>query len=164
MLGEVFEGNGVVIAPEQKEDRALWDEITVALVAVPGENGEGPSLDGVIEHAATAMREGGQDFQTLQRRELTVNGSPAEMLKARYHENASGRDWLEELVFLQGPEDEIYSVALKCAPEHLTQLEPAMKEVLANWSVHEPPPPASDATEEKTAPAPPSVASPQEKH
>src|SRR5215469_7389849 len=32
-LGEVFGGNGVVVAPEQKQDRALWDEITVALVA-----------------------------------------------------------------------------------------------------------------------------------
>jgi len=142
MLGDVFDGNGVVVAPEQKGDRALWDAITVALVAVSTDQDTVPSLNGIIEQAATAMRDAGQDFQTLQRRELTVDHGPAQMLKASYQEKASGRDWIEELVFIQGPENEIYSVALKCSPEHLTRLESAMKELLASWSVPEPQPPA----------------------
>ncbi len=146
MLGEVFGGNGVVVAPEQKGERALWDAITVALVAPgsDGENTEGAApqksitLNGVIDRATAAMREAGQNFETLQRRELTVAGNPAQMLKVRYRENASGRDWIEELVFIQGSEGEIYSVALKCAPEHLARLEPALKQVLASWAAPAP--------------------------
>ena len=189
MLGEVFDGNGVVIAPAQKGERALWDVITVALVApgadeaerdtsAPnrGNSGEaagqpndhkastGPSasadqnasptapgngpgtepaapkstLNGVITRATAALREAGQNFETLQRRELTVDHNPAQMLKVRYRENSSGHDWIEELVFIQGPENEIYSVALKCAPEHLTRLEPALQEVLASWRLRPP--------------------------
>ncbi len=155
MLGDVFDGNGVVVAPEQKEDRALWDEITVALMATPRGDGAGPSLNGIIEQAAAAMREAGQNFETLQRRELTVDHSPAQMLKAHYRENSTSREWIEELVFIQGPEDEIYSVALKCAPEHLSRLEPALKEVLASWSVPEPEPPAADAPADEAPPASP---------
>jgi len=155
VLGDVFEGNGVVIAPEQKADRALWDEITVALMATPSGDGAVPSLNGIVEQAATAMRDAGQNFETLQRRELTVDHSPAQMLKAHYRENSTGREWIEELVFIQGPEDEVYSVALKCAPEHLARLEPALKEVLASWSVTEPEAPAADEPADK-APAEPS--------
>src|ERR1017187_4678800 len=32
VLGEVFEGKGVVVAPAQKQEREHWDEVTVALV------------------------------------------------------------------------------------------------------------------------------------
>ncbi len=147
MLGEVFDGNGVVVAPEQKGDRALWDEITVALVAPSGESGEGPSLNNVIDQATTAMREAGQNFETLQRQERTVDHNPAQMLKTRYRENSTGRDWIEELVFIQGPEDDIYSVALKCSPDHLSRLEPVLKQLLASWTVPQPQGPADQAPE-----------------
>ncbi len=150
-LGEVFNGNGVVIAPQQKGDRALWDAITVALVATPDENGDGPSLDKVIDQTAIDMRGAGQDFQTLQRKELTVDHNPAQMLKARYRENATGREWIEELFFIQGQENEIYSVSLKCAPQNLARLEPALKELLASWTVPAPSAP-SEATPAETAP------------
>ena len=57
MLGDVFDGNGVVVAPPQKEDRALWYEITLAMVAPsPEGDEEGPGLNGIIEQAMTAMR------------------------------------------------------------------------------------------------------------
>src|SRR5271157_2370091 len=39
LLGEVLDGNGVVVAPPQKEDRALWDAITIAMV-VPSPQGD----------------------------------------------------------------------------------------------------------------------------
>ena len=35
MLGEILRGNGVVVAPAQKEEQSLWDEVTVAMVAPP---------------------------------------------------------------------------------------------------------------------------------
>ena len=34
MLGEVFDGKGVVVAPAQKLDQTLWDEINVGMIVV----------------------------------------------------------------------------------------------------------------------------------
>ena len=59
------------------------------------------------------MREGGQSFETLQRQQRTVDHKPAQMLKVRYHEKATDRDWIEQMVFIQGPDGEMYSVALE---------------------------------------------------
>ncbi len=82
----------------------MWDEITVALILPPAEGDEEPpSLDGVIEQASKSMREGGQSFETLQRQQRTVDHKPAQMLKVRYHEKATDRDWVEEMVFIRGP-------------------------------------------------------------
>jgi hypothetical protein len=138
MLGEVFDGNGVVVAPPQKEDRALWDAITVALVVPPPQgDGEPLGLNGVIDRATSGLRESGQNFETLQRQERTVDNQPAQMLKTRYREKSSGRDWIEEMIFIEGPDNEIYSVVLKCSPQSVVRLEPALKGVLAGWSLPE---------------------------
>lgn len=153
VLGDIFDGNGVVIAPQQKGEREQWDAITVALVATPDANGEGPSLNKIIEQTTADMRAAGQDFQTLQRKELTVDHNPAQMLKARYRENSTARDWVEELIFIQGSQNEIYSVSLKCAPQNLARLEPALKELLASWSVSEATAPAQAAPSEASPPA-----------
>jgi hypothetical protein len=163
MLGEVYDGNGVVVAPPQKLDKTLWDEITVALVLPPSGGDEEPvTLDGIIEQASKSMRDGGQAFETLQRQQRTVDHKPAQMLKVRYRENATGRDWVEQMVFIQGPDREIYSVALKCSPENLARLEPVFAGVLASWVLPEPEPPGGvrpdDSPKQTTPPskAPPS--------
>ncbi len=156
VLGQVFDGNGVVIAPSQKLDRALWDEITVALILPPSQGDEEPvSLDGLIEEASQNMREAGQNFETLQRQQRTVDHKPAQMLKVRYHEKATDRDWIEQMVFIQGPDGEMYSVALKCSPENLAHLEPTFAGVLESWVLPEPEPPAEagDAPQQATPPA-----------
>src|SRR5271165_4897967 len=146
MLGEVFNGNGVVVAPPQKQDRALWDAITVALVVPPPIGDEEPiSLNGVIEQASSGLRESGQDFQTLQRQERTIDHKPAQMLKVRYHEKANAHDWIEEMIFIEGPENEIYSVALKCSPRNLARLEPVLNGVLAAWTLPAAEPSANDS-------------------
>jgi hypothetical protein len=166
VLGNVFNGNGVVIAPAQKGDREQWDAITVALVATADENGEGPSLNKIIEQTTDDMRSAGQDFQTLQRKELTVDHNPAQMLKTHYRENSSGKEWIEELVFLQGQENDIYSVSLKCAPQNLVRLEPALKELLASWTVPEPtasPGTVPNEASPHDAPTPSDSAQPQSK-
>ncbi len=141
ILGEVYDGNGVAVAPPQKQDRALWDAITVALVLPSPTGDEEPTgLDGVIERASSGLRENGQDFQTLQRQQRTVDHRPAQMLKVRYHEKVNAHDWIEEMIFIEGPEGEIYSVALKCSPQNLVRLEPVLNGVLAGWTL--PPPQA----------------------
>jgi hypothetical protein len=161
ILGEVFEGNGVVVAPAQKIDKALWDEITIAMVLPPSEGDEEPiSLDGLIEQASRSMREGGQNFETLQRQQRTVDHKPAQMLKVRYHEKASDRDWIEQIVFIQGTDDEMYSVALKCSPDSLARLEPVFNGLLESWVLPEPEPPAGAVEETPKQGTPPSKAVP----
>jgi len=162
MLGEVFGGNGVVVAQPQKEEQTLWDEITVAMVAPAPEEGQtGLGLNGVIDQAAEGMRAAGRNFQTLQRQERTVDAKPAQMLKAQYREKSTGREWIEELVFIEGPDGEIYSVALKCVPQNDTKLEPIFAEVVRSWTLPEPQLPAaevekpeSSAPSDKAAPVP----------
>jgi hypothetical protein len=147
ILGTIFAGNGVVIAPPQKQDPALWNAITVAMVVPPPEGDEEPvGLNGVIEQATSGLREG-QDFETLQRQQRTVDHKPAEMLKVRYHEKSSARDWIEEMVFIEGLDDAIYSVALKCSPQDLARLEPVFHQVLASWTLPEPQPPPGGTDE-----------------
>jgi hypothetical protein len=153
ILGEIFAGHGVVVAPPQTQDRALWNAITVAMVVPPPEGDEEPAgLDGVIEQATSGLREQGQDFETVQRQQRTVDHKPAELLKVRYHEKSNARDWIEEMVFIEGPDNEIYSVALKCSPQDLARLEPAFHQVLISWTLPEPEPPAGAADEASPKP------------
>jgi len=153
MLGEIYDGNGVVIAPAQKGEQPLWDEVTVAMVAPPSEDG-GLGLNGIIEEAAKGMQDAGQDFQTLRRQVSTVDAKPSELLKAQYREKSTGRDWIEELVFIQGPDNQIYSVALKTSPQNAVRLEPVFTEILRTWMLPEPEPPANlDESSPSQAPA-----------
>ena len=151
MLGEVFGGNGVVVAPPQKEDRAVWDAVTVALVIPPPEGDEDPvRIAQAIERAVSSVREGGQNFETLQRQRRTVDDKPAELVKLRYIEKSSGREWIEELVFVEGPESEIYSVALKCAPTSLVHMEPLFSRIVDSWNLPEVKPPSDAGGQEKS--------------
>jgi hypothetical protein len=161
VLGEVYDGNGVVVAPAQKLDKALWDEITVALIVPPSEGDEeAVSLDVIIEQASKTVREGGQAFETLQRQQRTVDHKPAQMLKVRYREKATDRDWIEQMVVIQGADREIYSVALKCSPENLARLDPVFVGVLESWVLPEPGPPAGEEEDTPKQTTPPSKAPP----
>src|SRR5271169_94079 len=129
MLGEIFAGHGVVVAPPQTQDRSLWNAITVAMVVPPPEGDEEPlGLNGVIEQATSGLQERGQSYETLQRQQRTVDHKPAELLEVRYHEKSNGHDWIEEMIFIEGPDNEIYSVALKCSLSNLARLDPIYKE------------------------------------
>jgi hypothetical protein len=157
ILGDIFASHGVVIAPTQKQDRAQWDEITVATV-VPAPEGdeEAVGLDGVIQQATSGLRESGQSFETLQRQQRTVDHKPAQMLKVSYREKSTGHDWIEELVFIEGPDNEIYSVALKSAPGNLARREPVLTGILGSWTLPVPEPHADTTDQEApTQPAPP---------
>lgn len=153
MLGEVFAGNGVVVAPLQKQERALWEEVTVALVIPSPEGDEDPvTLDQAIAQAVSRVREGGQSVETLQRQQRAVDDKPAQLVKLHYIEKPSGREWIEELVFVEGPDAEIYSVALKCAPSSLVRMEPIFSRIVDSWTLPEVEP-APGATDEQTPPA-----------
>ena len=164
MLGEVFEGHGVVVAPPQKQARELWDAVTVALVIPPPQGDEEPVTHAeAIAQAVSSVRKSGQSFETLQRQRRTVNGKPAEMVKLRYTEQASGHEWIEELVFIEGPDSEIYSVALKTAPATLPGMEPLFQRIVESWKLPEatPPPGATEEGETKDNGVPAKTAPPK---
>ncbi len=161
VLGEVFNGNGVVVAPEQKQDRALWDIVTVGQVLPPPQEDEDPvSIDRIIEQTLTSLREQGQNVETLQRQQRTVDGAPAQLLKLRYHDKASGHEWIEQLVFIEGRQGEIYSVALKSSPEALARLEPTLARLLESWKLPESEIPADNDVSDAPETAPPPEKSP----
>ncbi len=168
VLGEVFDGNGVVVAPPQKLEREYWDEVTVALVIPPPQSAaDAVTIDQLIDRAVSGVRERGQSFETLERQSRRVDGKPAQLVKLHYVDKASGREWIEELVFVEGPDAEIYSVALKCAPSSMTKMEPVFSRMLGNWTLPEveSAPGASEGGEQpaqsSTAPpAPPQTATP----
>jgi hypothetical protein len=134
VLGQAFD-NGVIVAPPQKTERALWDVVTVAtVVPAPGENQTAPTVDDLISAATGNMQADGRNPQTLERQRRTVDGLPAQMIRLRYHDD-EGRDWIEELVFIAGPEQEVYSVALKAQPASIARLEPAFAGILRSWKL-----------------------------
>jgi len=133
VLGEAF-GDGVVIAPPQTSDRKLWNVVTV--VAMPTQFGEGQnplSIDEVIDRAMAGMRAAGHIPATLERQRRTVAGVPGQMIRVRYHDEATARDWVEQLVFAEGPEQEIYSASLKTQPADLARLQPEFERILRTW-------------------------------
>jgi len=157
VLGEVFDGNGVVVAPTQKQEREYWDEVTAALVIPPPQGaGDAVTADQAIEQAVARVREGGQSFETLERQRRRVDGMPAQLVRLHYVEKPSGREWIEELVFIEGPDAEIYSVALKCAPASLVRMEPIFSRIVDSWNLPE----AAPATDASDAPASPAKSAP----
>ena len=66
MLGEVYDGNGVVVAPPQKLDKHCGMRSRLRSSCRRPEGDEEPvSLDGMIEQASKSMREGGQSVRDL---------------------------------------------------------------------------------------------------
>jgi hypothetical protein len=161
MLGEVFEGNGVAVAPASKQPSELRDAVTVALV-VPAPEGdeEAVTIEETIAQAVAGMRKSGQSFETLQRQQRTVDGKPAEMVKLHYKEQETGREWIEELVFIEGPNSEIYSVALKTAPASLPVMEPQFQRLVESWKLPQPAPPPGATDEGEPAAKPKAATTP----
>jgi hypothetical protein len=156
MLGEVFDGAGVMVAPPQKQERELWDSVTVALVVPPPQGDDDPvTISQAISKAVAGVRQSGQTFETEQRQQRTVTGNPAEMVKLRYTEQATGHAWTEELVFIEGPDSAIYSVAMKCATAALPRMEPLFARIVDSWSVGEPGSGDCGAAADKPKPAAP---------
>jgi hypothetical protein len=138
MLGEIFDGNGVIIAPPQSQAREDWDEVTVALVVPAPRGDETPvTIDQAIASAVSRVRESGQDLETVQRQQRRVDDKPAELVKVRYTDKNSGRQWVEELVFIEGPDSEIYFVGLKCAPSSLARMEAQFSRIVESWTLPE---------------------------
>ena len=152
----------MVVAPAQKQEREHWDEVTVALVVPPPKSpGDAVTIDQLIEQAASGVRDSGQSFETLERQRRRVDGKPAQMVKLHYVDKTEGREWIEELVFVEGPDAEIYSLALKCAPTSTSKIEPAFSHIVDSWKLPEPEPPAQTPAVSPNGAAPQASAPPK---
>ena len=107
------------------------------------------------------MRESGQNFDTVQRQQRTVAGNPAQMVTLRYVDKSTGHEWMEELVFVEGPDSEIYSAGLKCAPESLARMEPQFTRIVDSFKLPEPAPGATDDAAPAGKTQPPKRATPK---
>jgi len=154
MVGDVMEGNGVVMAPPQPgKDKSLWDEITVSVTDLPEpEKGkERPSFDDILSVALQGLP--GNNVETLQRTEMTLHGRDAELVKVRYEDKETGKPWVEEIAFLDD-ELAIYSIALRATPDDVDALEETFRKIVATWRPSDEPSavPAKPAAPKKPAP------------
>lgn len=136
VLGEAF-GDGVVIAPRQTSQQSLWNVVTVVAMPEPADPSQSPGggIDQVINNALAGMRAAGHTPATLERQQRTVAGLPGQMIRVRYHDEATGRDWVEQLVFAEGPERELYSASLKAQPADFARLQPVFESILRSWKL-----------------------------
>jgi hypothetical protein len=135
VLGEAF-GDGVVIAPQQAGERSLWSVVTVVAIREVINPGDRPvSIDEMIDSAMNNMRAAGHIPATLERQSRMVAGLPGQMIRLRYHDDATSRDWVEQLVFAEGPEQEVYSASLKAEPSDFERLQPAFESILRSWKL-----------------------------
>jgi hypothetical protein len=154
MVGDVMEGNGVVMAPPQPgKDKSLWNEITVSVTDLPEpEKGkERPSFDDILSVSLQGLP--GNNVQTLQRAEMTLHGRDAELVKVGYNDKETGKPWVEEIVFIDD-ELAIYSIALRATPDDVDALEETFRKIVATWRPSDEPSavPAKPAAPKKPAP------------
>jgi hypothetical protein len=160
VVGDVMEGNGVVMAPPQgSKDKAMWNEVTASVTDLPEpEKGkEPPSFDEILSVALQGLP--GNNVQTLQRTEMTLHDRDAELVKVGYNDKETGKPWVEEIVFIDD-ELAIYSIALRVAPDDAASLEETFRKIIATWRPSEAPPavPAKPTTPKKPGTAPPTKA------
>jgi hypothetical protein len=138
MLGDTADSGGIVVAPPQSaKPSEKWSSIAAAATDLPPQPAgkERPSFDELIGVVLDSMRPGVQ-AQTLERKQMSVEGMPAQVLKLKY-DDENGQTWIEEIALMDGDEA-IYSIALRCTPDELAKLEPVFKEMVGSWRLVEP--------------------------
>ena len=126
----------MVAPPQSAKPSEKWSSVTAAATDLPPQAAgkERPSFDELIGVVLESMRPGVHP-QTLERKQMTIEGMPAQVLKLKY-DDENGQTWIEEIALMDGDEV-IYSVALRCTPDELTKLEPVYKEMLGTWRLLE---------------------------
>ncbi len=137
VVGDVMEGNGVVMAPPQNgKEKDLWNDVTVSVTDLPDNEGkEPPSFDDIVSVALNGLP--GKNVETLQRSQLTLHGRDAELIKIQYNDKETNRPWVEEIVFIDD-QLAIYSIALRAMPDDVAGLEETFRRIVATWRPSEP--------------------------
>jgi hypothetical protein len=140
-MGDVFDNLGFVIAePHSGTDPATWPQLTVAAIDVPqpkamhGADAAAPSLDALIDLVLTP--DGSfTSAETLQRTHLILNGGDAEIVRVRLHDDSNKLEAIEEIALIEGEDGLVYSIALRCAPEDFSRLEPVFQKAAHSWRI-----------------------------
>ena len=112
LLGEVYDGHGVAIAPPQAGDEAEWAQVTVAAIEIPTQEGKTPpTVEDLVTSLLGKMASQAENMETVRRSEETLAGRPAQVLQVRYDEN--GNRWGEIIVAMDGGNDTFYTVVFK---------------------------------------------------
>jgi hypothetical protein len=139
-LGDIFDDLGFVVAePHPGIDSAEWPQLTVAAIDVPAQkDGKAPSLDSLVDVVLTP--DGSfNSAETLQRSRLLLNGSNAEIVRVRLHQEvkneAKNTDTNEAVALIEGGDGLVYSIALRCAPQDFARLEAVFQQVVHSWRI-----------------------------
>lgn len=157
VVGDVFEGNGVVMAPPQeRRPKSEWSQVTSSVSFLPETQGdqEAPTFDEILSAALKDLP--GKNVQTVQRTELTLVKRPAQLVRVKYEDAETGKPWVEDIVFIDDG-DAIYSTALRAMPEDLEKWESTFRTIVATWRpIEEAPavPPSSTTPPKKPTPKP----------
>lgn len=150
-LGNIFDDLGFVVAePHAGVDSATWPQISIAAIDVPPQKAGGaPSLDALVDIVLTPDGTF-TTSETQQRTRLLLNGASAEILRVKLHDDAAKdatlADTVEEVALIEGDEGLVYSIALRCAPQDFTRLDPIFQKAAHSWRVKPPvEPPASSS-------------------
>jgi len=147
-IGDIFDNLGFVVAePHPGTDTAAWPQLTVAAIDVPPQkDGNAPPLDSLVQIVLTP--DGSfTSAETLQRTRLFLNGSNAEIVRVRLHEEAKNAESIEAVALIEGADGLVYPIALRCAPEDFTRLEAVFQKAIHSWRLR------PSATQPVTQPA-----------
>jgi hypothetical protein len=154
VVGDVMEGNGIVMAPPQNgKEKSLWDDVTVSVTDLPDNEGQQPpSFDDIVSVAISGLP--GKNVETLQRSQLTLHDRDAELIKVRYNDKKTNQPWVEEIVFIDD-QLAIYSIALRATPNDVPELEETFRRIVATWRPSEAESPAQAKPKPPATKAPP---------
>jgi hypothetical protein len=150
-IGDVFDGLGFVAAePHAGADRATWPQLTVAAFQPPKVDSAAPSLDTLVDRMLAP--EGAlASAETLERSRLLLNGSPAEIVRVEFRDDAGNPTAIEEVALIEGDGGMIYSIGLHCAPGDFARLAPVFQQATWSWRI-------------RSAAAPPHRTQPRQAH
>lgn len=112
LLGEVYDGRGVTVAPSQAGDESQWAQVTVAAIEIPTPEGKNPpSVDDLVTTLIGKMAVQTTNMETVRRSQETLAHHPAQLLQVRYDED--GKRWGETIIAMDGNNGSFYTVVYK---------------------------------------------------
>jgi len=149
-LGDIFGDLGFVVAESHPGmDTATRPQISVAAIDVPSAKNGGapPTLDSLVDLVLTPDGTF-TSTETQQRTRLLLNGSNAQILRVKLHDDATNADSIEEVALIDGSDGFVYSIALRCPPQDFTRLDPIFQKTAHSWHIKPPAPAPATPTQD----------------
>jgi hypothetical protein len=136
-LGDLYDGLGFVVAePTKDAAQDTWPQISVAAIDAPPVKAGAPprSLDSMVELMLTP--DGSfRSAETEQRSHLLLNGADAEIIRVRLHGAEGQPDKIEELALIDGDEEMVFAIVLRCPPGDFARLDPIFQKLARSWQL-----------------------------